>query len=320
MKSTRRTVRKDGFTLIELLVVIAIIAILAAILFPVFAQARSKARQASGLSNIKQTGLAILMYTQDYDEKFPRAGWDCALAGGQDGGSGATAMPPGTRNQCGGTNWQNVVAPYVRNAGLFAAPGDAGNGGNQQGGATIDGAFSILFNDLLAHQATALTADGGWNADAQTRFADGLSQAAVVAPSDCIMLAEGTCGWRKVPADQTQPSELVAWNGATSPDSKWMREQTISGYQSWLIAGAPPPGRGWGQRVAGNPWYNNGMNFTFTDGHAKWYRTTDGNGRSNLCATLPWRRHVDAQQRGWIPAANSCGVDVPFGGSNGNWD
>src|SRR5437016_5404992 len=63
--------RKPGFTLIELLVVIAIIAILAAILFPVFAQARAKARQATCLSNQKQLGLAWVMYAQDYDETSP---------------------------------------------------------------------------------------------------------------------------------------------------------------------------------------------------------------------------------------------------------
>ncbi len=63
--------RKCGFTLIELLVVIAIIAILAAILFPVFARAREKARQSSCLSNVKQIGLGMMMYVQDYDERFP---------------------------------------------------------------------------------------------------------------------------------------------------------------------------------------------------------------------------------------------------------
>src|SRR3954447_724453 len=66
---TRRSRR--GFTLIELLVVIAIIAILAAILFPVFAQAREKARQVGCLSNLKQMGTATMMYVQDYDETYP---------------------------------------------------------------------------------------------------------------------------------------------------------------------------------------------------------------------------------------------------------
>src|ERR671938_833458 len=65
--------RKTGFTLIELLVVIAIIATLAAILFPVFSQARESARQAACLSNGKQIGLALNMYLQDYDEAFPPA-------------------------------------------------------------------------------------------------------------------------------------------------------------------------------------------------------------------------------------------------------
>ena len=64
--------KNAAFTLIELLVVIAIIAILAAILFPVFAQARDKARQTSCLSNMKQLGLGEMMYIQDYDETFPR--------------------------------------------------------------------------------------------------------------------------------------------------------------------------------------------------------------------------------------------------------
>src|SRR5438270_8287108 len=62
---------KRGFTLIELLVVIAIIAIIAAILFPVFAQAREKARQATCVSNMKQIGTALTMYQQDYDETYP---------------------------------------------------------------------------------------------------------------------------------------------------------------------------------------------------------------------------------------------------------
>src|SRR5947207_1777505 len=67
--------RRPGFTLIELLVVIAIIAILAAILFPVFAQAREKARQTTCLSNLRQMGWGLQMYGQDYDERMPPGGY-----------------------------------------------------------------------------------------------------------------------------------------------------------------------------------------------------------------------------------------------------
>jgi prepilin-type N-terminal cleavage/methylation domain-containing protein/prepilin-type processing-associated H-X9-DG protein len=99
--------RRRGFTLIELLVVIAIIAILAAILFPVFARAREKARQASCLSNLKQIALGLLMYTSDNDECFPANEWQAADA------------PWGPR--------QNITAahkiyPYVKNTQLFACP------------------------------------------------------------------------------------------------------------------------------------------------------------------------------------------------------
>src|SRR5690349_5665606 len=99
---TRRN--RGGFTLIELLVVIAIIAILAAILFPVFAQAREKARQASSGSNVRQLGLAIRMYIQDNDERFPFGGWQ-------------PAPPLGATN-----DWQNSVAPYIKNKGIYYCP------------------------------------------------------------------------------------------------------------------------------------------------------------------------------------------------------
>jgi len=99
--SNRRTAR-IGFTLIELLVVIAIIAILAAILFPVFAQARAKARQAACLSNMKQIGLAIAQYTIDYDS---------VIVPSQNGPTGKLV------------SWPTLIYPYVKNAGVYVCPG-----------------------------------------------------------------------------------------------------------------------------------------------------------------------------------------------------
>jgi prepilin-type N-terminal cleavage/methylation domain-containing protein len=109
-----QTRRPNAFTLIELLVVIAIIAILAAILFPVFAQAREKARQASCLSNIKQLTLGMVMYAQDYDETFPQWQWDrqCGWAECNGGPNNATTL------------WSNAIFPYVRNAQVYLCPSD----------------------------------------------------------------------------------------------------------------------------------------------------------------------------------------------------
>lgn len=96
---------RKAFTLIELLVVIAIIAILAAILFPVFARAREKARQTSCASNLKQLGLSLAMYAQDYDGGLP---WHCR------------AIPNDSS-----TGWNTQLYPYVRNEELYHCPSDA---------------------------------------------------------------------------------------------------------------------------------------------------------------------------------------------------
>ncbi len=102
-----RLERSRGFTLIELLVVIAIIAILAAILFPVFAQAREKARASACLSNTKQIGTAIMMYTQDYDETLPEY-WD------DNDAKNPNPNPLGY--------WHNHLQPYIKNYQVFICP------------------------------------------------------------------------------------------------------------------------------------------------------------------------------------------------------
>ena len=95
--------KTQAFTLIELLVVIAIIAILAAILFPVFARARENARRSSCSSNLKQIGLGIMQYAQDYDEKFPMRQYD--------GTSFGQAM-----------SWRRTTLPYTKSTQLFTCP------------------------------------------------------------------------------------------------------------------------------------------------------------------------------------------------------
>jgi prepilin-type N-terminal cleavage/methylation domain-containing protein/prepilin-type processing-associated H-X9-DG protein len=108
--------RRRGFTLIELLVVIAIIAILAAILFPVFARAREKARQASCSSNLKQLALAFLMYAQDYDEKLP--GQNLAHYPG-----GPTAYPNDACCVERNIAWA-ITQPYIKNAQVLLCPSE----------------------------------------------------------------------------------------------------------------------------------------------------------------------------------------------------
>lgn len=102
--------RSGAFTLIELLVVIAIIAILAAILFPVFAQAREKARQATCLSNENQIGLALQMYVQDYDEHFP---------------CGSIPVPGQINNGIVGMGWAGQIYAYTKSPQVFTCPDDS---------------------------------------------------------------------------------------------------------------------------------------------------------------------------------------------------
>jgi prepilin-type N-terminal cleavage/methylation domain-containing protein/prepilin-type processing-associated H-X9-DG protein len=113
----QKTSEHQGFTLIELLVVIAIISILAAILFPVFARARESARRASCMSNLKQIGLAMMMYVQDYDEHYPKNSY----------ASGEVLPCPGNTSTSCRAFWPLRVYPYVKSVQVFNCPSDTVN-------------------------------------------------------------------------------------------------------------------------------------------------------------------------------------------------
>ncbi len=151
---------RRGFTLIELLVVIAIIAILAAILFPVFAKAREKARQASCQSNEKQIGLAVLMYAQDYDERLPFHYWN----------TGNDARPiagwPGEVGRY--ITWAEVTYPYVKNTQLYQCPND------------------VLSSATAMESYRAFPTAYTWNYNLSYR-----ALADVNNPAQCIMVGDG---------------------------------------------------------------------------------------------------------------------------------
>jgi prepilin-type N-terminal cleavage/methylation domain-containing protein len=148
--------RRRGFTLIELLVVIAILAILAAILFPVFAAARDKARQAACLSNVKQIAVSIAMYRQDWDGYGPFAGWPPGPKGEWN------VHSPGSHYDF---EWQFTIQPYLKNAGVLRCPSDK---------APIEERpVSYIFNEMMAY------------------LRQPYSEASVEHPADVVVLWDG---------------------------------------------------------------------------------------------------------------------------------
>jgi len=154
---------QKGFTLIELLVVIAIIAILAAILFPVFAKVREKARQISCLSNMKQLGLGLIQYNQDYDEKFT-----------------------GSDNY--GQGWAEDIYPYVKSKNVFVCPDDARPGINSQ--VTVNG---IVWGNYT-YQEDIVSYVGNTNILNPTKVAtptDAMTLAQIQSPATTVLVYEG---------------------------------------------------------------------------------------------------------------------------------
>jgi prepilin-type N-terminal cleavage/methylation domain-containing protein/prepilin-type processing-associated H-X9-DG protein len=194
--------RRSAFTLIELLVVIAIIAILAAILFPVFARARENARRSNCMSNEKQLGLAALQYAQDNDEKLPGFYFSYAPAA------------PGQQT------WMNRINPYLKSTQIFKCPSD-----------------SVLAVGGLTTTQTSYCYNWYYLSDNLTGpTSGGYSLAAIANVAETVIFAERT--------------------GVTGAASRY-----VCGWNTSLAVPTVP--------------HLGGSNFTFLDGHVKWYPETN---------------------------------------------
>lgn len=273
MESRNRSSR-FGFTLIELLVVIAIIAILAAILFPVFAQAREKARAISCLSNMKQVGLALIMYAQDYDETYPR-GYYLAADGVQN------------------LTWRSTVNPYIKNGNeIVNTVGENGDiavtGGVWQCPSTPGRAA----NGIAGHGAIMVPPTM-----ANGNFFPSITQSQITRVTDVVAVGEVGLDANGFGSNQGLTEDWWAWGGMQWPPI-W--EGLNSGAQ-YDKDGVPGPASSVGFPYTYMPRYRHTgtTNCVFADGHAKAMMK----GRLNWCVNIHYPGMIkwyDSAPTEWI--------------------
>jgi prepilin-type N-terminal cleavage/methylation domain-containing protein/prepilin-type processing-associated H-X9-DG protein len=239
--------RKTGFTLIELLVVIAIIAILAAILFPVFAQAREKARQTSCLSNIKQIMTGAKMYTQDYDEMSFNYAFNEIDPNGAD-----TWF-----------TWCEMEAPYVKSTQIFMCPSANKNPSFYSAPYTTAAGFSLVSTyNFASYNPYAFYNIGGVPGVTQAWAGTAVPCTGSVPSSNCTSVCGSTgaiCASTEFSANPAETAYLqegyvITRKSANAP---------IFG-DAWTFGGAPSATDTKMNR------HNAGQNLAYCDGHAKW--------------------------------------------------
>lgn len=287
---------KKAFTLIELLVVIAIIAILAAILFPVFAQAKEAAKKTTCLSNTKQMAIGIYLYTGDYDDTYPNTSWEQDSLAKQSTPGFAGTYNPQNPNGTYQIHWTFLIQPYIKNWNIFVCPSDphptptdnpctagvAGVGQLTGGVMTCDWAAQLnsyipVYNAMPAHD---------WSVVSATSFSSPSTQIVVAEHRNDGIAADGhkgtsgfypsqpcgVLGGQNLPADPT-----TATPGTGSGYTYFTADFVTKAYAAAQAKGYGTSASGkffkaydtvrvaWDRHTGGN-----GGNYSFADGHAKY--------------------------------------------------
>lgn len=327
---------RKGFTLIELLVVIAIIAILAAILFPVFAQARAKAKQASCLSNMKQIGLGLMMYAEDYDATLPSSYY----------------YQNGVNSDGGYVHWSGMIMPYVKNERIFVCPenpfggfaptcyGPAGtNDGCASGYAGVDEehqpgpAFQTSYKSQNDIQASRMCYTPNEMLMPRKKYAAVNQQTvmlgALEAPAEEIIIGEYTFHVNNI--TDTSPTGGAGavkshrpFNAVTDPGGTYFDGEAYDGTGdidaiSWAAAKAQYEQLAAGATAEGisadhivyveHEAHNGGANWTYADGHAKWMKLEQALDPNNY----QFGKRAYSCMAGGMPTIDKPGTDEPVG-------
>lgn len=256
----RRNNVKRGFTLIELLVVIAIIAILAAILFPVFARARENARKSSCQNNLKQLALGFKQYINDFDERYP-------LVASEATGS-ATGVPP--------YGWADSLQPYIKNTQVYQCPSDTAEGADDP---RVEGYTDYWYNRNFVR----------WIPRAGTAIVTGANESMLQASSQTIIAGDG--GGSTGNATGSARYAICGLAGDINPTlgTPISPGTTINSNGASLGAGsdacgAQPTGTTQTAPAAypAAQLHLDGANFAYSDGHVKWQRGNNPSQSANV--------------------------------------
>jgi len=276
---------RKGFTLIELLVVIAIIAILAAILFPVFAKAREKARQTTCLSNLKQIGLATLQYNQDYDELFYAHRYNLGAGTNPLIGQSNGSLISGTARDK--TFWISMLQPYTKSYDVFKCPSNpsawviTNTDGKQCGAAGALGCAGVGYGgeNSYGHNDLFMSPAGAYNTSNGAPLSVSLS--AIDRPASTVMVTDATYYGVSFDIDNVSgdlntyggayntagdKAVFVAQDGANAGQYENYWKNVGNGAYSWAQGSLPTTA----QSISdGQNRHSGFINSQFVDGHCK---------------------------------------------------